>query len=39
MEVTAIVEDAFTRAGADPFPSLPVEGQTSDFRLSNFDMP
>jgi TPP-dependent pyruvate/acetoin dehydrogenase alpha subunit len=39
MEVTAIVEDAFTRAGADPFPSLPVEGQTSDFRLSTFDMP
>ena len=38
-DVTTVVEDAFIRADMDPFPSLPVEGQTSDFRLSTFDMP
>ena len=38
-EVIEVVEDAFVRADADPFPCLPVEDQPSDSRLSMFDMP
>jgi TPP-dependent pyruvate/acetoin dehydrogenase alpha subunit len=33
LEVGATIEDAFRRADADPFPVLPIEGQTADLRL------
>ena len=35
-EVMTIIQDAFKRAEADPFPSLSLEGKSSPVRLSTF---
>jgi 2-oxoisovalerate dehydrogenase E1 component len=37
-EVSAVINDAFTRADSDPFPVISVESPVSDVRLSSFDV-